>query len=321
METKDKLIEAFTSLMIEKINNLTQDYRTPWINIQGFKPRNINGRNYSAGNYFLLSFLCELRNYNFPIFLTFNQAKEKNIIVSKGEKSYPVYYYNRYFKHKITGENITSEKYMLLTPEAKNEFKKIMFLKYFNVFNIDQTNFADVYPEEYQKYQKEKENYKPQTNDFTCSEIDEMLSLNSWYCPIHIKASNRAFYSPAMDCITNPLKEQFPIGEDFYSTLLHEMAHSTGHKDRLDRNFAKTIMEKDLYAIEELTAELTSAIAGSLLDIAVGPREENAAYLNSWLSCLKEKPEYLFTILGAVSKATDLIMSKMNVKELEEEIN
>jgi len=318
METKDKLIEAFTSLMIEKINNLTEDFTTPWINIRGFKPRNINGRKYSAGNYFLLAFLCELRKYNFPIFLTFKQAKEKNLSINKGEKAYPVYYYNRYFKHRTTGENINSDEYMLLTPEAKNEYKKIMFLKYFNVFNIDQTNFKEVYPAEYEKYQEEKDSYNPQTNGFICPEIDEMLLLNSWYCPIHIKESNRAFYSPKLDYITNPLKEQFPNGEDFYTTLLHEIAHSTGHKDRLDRNFAKSIDEIDIYAIEELTAELTSAIVGSILNIAVEPREQNAAYLNSWLSCLKEKPEYLFTILGAVSKATDLMMTKINIEVLEE---
>lgn len=97
MKTKlDKNAEKFVSLMVEKIESISTNWEKPWFsNIaskQNFIPQNLSGRLYSGGNLFMLLMLCEEHNYQTPVFLTFNQAKNENISILKGAVSFPVYH-------------------------------------------------------------------------------------------------------------------------------------------------------------------------------------------------------------------------------------
>lgn len=70
-----------------------------------------------------------------------------------------------------------------------------------------------------------------------------------------------AYYQPSKDYVVVPSLEKSIGAEEYYSTLFHELAHSTGHSTRLNR---KELMESDgfgkaNYAKEELTAEMTAA--------------------------------------------------------------
>jgi antirestriction protein ArdC len=68
-------------------------------------------------------------------------------------------------------------------------------------------------------------------------------------------AGDRAFYRPSTDCIHLPLKEQFPSAGDYYSTLLHELGHWTGHATRLNRDLSDPFGSIG-YVREELRAEI-----------------------------------------------------------------
>ncbi|MCS2394714.1 zincin-like metallopeptidase domain-containing protein [Bacteroides fragilis] len=120
------------------------------------------------------------------------------------------------------------------------------------------------------------------------------------------------------------LKSQFKDGESFYGTELHEMGHSTGVKNRLNR---KGFYENDKfnYGREELVAELISALSGVYLGISVTVREENAAYLKSWCKAIKEEPKFLFTVLADAIKGSKFIAQHLNIRldveEVEEEKN
>ena len=105
---------------------------------------------YTGGNAFLLLFLCEKFQYQTPVFMTFNQAKEAGISVLKGSKSFPVYYFLFYVYHKETRKKITFEEYKALSREQQQEYNVIPTYKYYSVFNLDQTNFSDVRPEEWE---------------------------------------------------------------------------------------------------------------------------------------------------------------------------
>lgn len=132
------------------------------------------------------------------------------------------------------------------------------------------------------------------------------------------------FNSISNDSITLPLKSQFKDGESFYGTELHEMGHSTGVKNRLNR---KGFYENDKfnYGREELVAELISALSGVYLGISVTVREENAAYLKSWCKAIKEEPKFLFTVLADAIKGSKFIAQHLNIRldveEVEEEKN
>lgn len=190
-----------------------------------------------------------------------------------------------------------------------------------------QTNFAEKYPNRWdilkakfsgeEQPQEEKEMY---VNPI----LDEMNKNQNWVCPIQTVSSDSAFYSISNDSITLPLKSQFKDGESFYGTELHEMGHSTGVKNRLNR---KGFYENDKfnYGREELVAELISALSGVYLGISVTVREENAAYLKSWCKAIKEEPKFLFTVLADAIKGSKFIAQHLNIRldveEVEEEKN
>ena len=105
-------------------------------------------------------------------------------------------------------------------------------------------------------------------------------------------AGDRAFYRPSTDSIHLPLKEQFPSAGDYYSTLLHELGHWTGHATRLNRDLSDPFGSIG-YAREELRAEIASLIIGSELGIGYDPGQ-HAAYAASWIQILEHQPLEIF---------------------------
>jgi antirestriction protein ArdC len=64
-----------------------------------------------------------------------------------------------------------------------------------------------------------------------------------------------------------PKLNTFIDADSYYKVLFHELAHSTGHKDRLNR---KTLLEvnhwgDNTYAKEELVAEISAMYLTGLL--------------------------------------------------------
>lgn len=309
------LTESLISLLVQKIESFTGNYRTAWIQIKGFTPRNLRGTVYSNWNTIFLSILCEMKQYSLPIFMTFNQAREKGVSILKGKRSHPIVYFKYLVYHKETNAPIKFEVWKGLSKELKKQYKIIPLMRYYNVFNIDQTNFKEVLPEEYEKLINDNETLLPETNGFTCTELDDLLFMGNWDCQIHVRESNEAYYSLSRDYIVVPEKKQFPIQEEFYSTLLHEMAHSTGHPNRLDREMQPHFLDKNAYATEELIAELTSAIVGNILRISVMPSDNNVAYLKGWLHNLKEEPAYIHKLFSKVNNAVFYMTNKIAINK------
>lgn len=300
--TIEKIAPMFTELLIKKIECLKTDWQKPWItSLEQGLPRNIRGTLYNGGNVLMLLFYTEFMKFTLPVFLTFNQAKEEDLSVSKGARSFPVYYWFKFVVHKETKKTIKYEEYRKLPATEQENYKVIPQMKYYNVFNIDQTDFAGKYPERYERMKKgeQPEDY---SDRMIYEALDELVYLQNWYCPIKVQYSDSAYYSPSSDHIVCPQREQFPQGAEFYGTLLHEMAHSTGSPQRLNRTFG-CFFGDALYAREELVAELTAALCGAFFGYATAPQENNAAYLKHWLTKLREEPAFLVEILGDVNKA------------------
>ena len=240
--------------------------------------------------------------------MTFMQAKDSGLNILKGEKSFPVIYWNFSVRDK-NGKKIPFDVYKNLDKNEQQEYKVTPFLKTYNVFNVQQTNLQETKPE---KWEALKEQFKiPAIKDeqgmLTVPLIDAMVREQQWICPIYSKEGNSAYHARGEDNhIVVPLKGQFKDGENFYSTLLHEMAHSTGEPEHLNREKGVIFGDKQ-YAKEELVAELTSATVGQSLGISTHIREENAMYLKNWLGALKEDPKFIYNILADVGKASNMI--------------
>ena len=151
MKNENPALEKYAELMIEKMKEVhSSNWTKPWFTsrFKGF-PQNLTGRSYNNQNKVLLYFICDKYKYKTPIFVTFNQARNEKIQVLKGAKAFPVSYYDLIIKDKITGKRVTREFYKDLSPAEQEKYKVIPFLKYYNVFNLDQTNYSEVYPEKW----------------------------------------------------------------------------------------------------------------------------------------------------------------------------
>ena len=122
---------------------------------------------------------------------------------------------------------------------------------------------------------------------------------------VHSGESQResAFYVPSKDYINMPDKTLFDDSEGYYSTLLHELAHWSGHESRLDRELNTGRFGNEAYAFEELVAELASTFLSAHLGVHQGFRANHAKYLKSWLVVLKNDSKALMTAASQAEKA------------------
>ena len=128
--------------------------------------------------------------------------------------------------------------------------------------------------------------------------------LNAIGAEVHY-GGDRAYYAPGPDRIYCPALDQFHDAEAFWSTVLHEHIHWTGHSSRLDRLDITKPFGSPEYAAEELVAELGAAIAAARLNISPQPRPDHAAYLAHWLDILDADPKALFRSAAAAQRAVD----------------
>ena len=327
----EKIASQFADLMVEKIQSLEKDWQKPWFTFPGYSgcggninlalPQNLDGRHYEGGNAFLLLFQCEKMGYKTPVFLTAKRAFKEQLNI-KGQTSFPVWYMEIVAMHKETKKYIKFNEYRALSEGEREEYKLKFFDKWYNVFNLDQTDFAEKYPARWEKLQAkfkspEKKEETPATPDasesfYKNSVLDAMLQVQNWVCRIDVQHSDRAFFSPGGDFIMCPLKAQFRDGESFYSTMLHEMSHSTGTAERLNRTFGRFFGD-DAYGRVELVAELSAALSGMMMGISTGIRDENAAYIKSWIKNIREEPKFLISTLNDAMKTVKYIFNTLNI--------
>lgn len=132
-------------------------------------------------------------------------------------------------------------------------------------------------------------------------------------------AQDRAYYSPALHMVHLPLKDTFETSEDYYQTMMHEFAHSTGHNNLLNRKTltAQCGFRTKTYAKEELVAELSSLYTLSALKLMNDDILKNSiAYLKSWGDELKTSIKHnIIATIRQSTKATNLILNIQDNKE------
>lgn len=311
-DARGKALKMYADLLVEKIKEVeASDWKKPWFsNSFSGNAQNINGRLYNNFNQILLSIECEQKGYKTPVFFTFNQAKEINVNIRKGEKGFPVSFYSPIISDK-EGNKISKTDYNNLSEAEKEAYTVKHYVTFYHVFNIDQTNFAEKQPEAWdQMLDRFSMDLHIQGNDYVNPYLDLLIRDQKWVCPINLVKQDNAFYNWNEDAITLPTFEQFPDKKEFYYTALHEMAHSTGHKSRLNRTFGK--FGDASYSREELVAELSSAFAGKQLGMSTSPRKENAQYLKGWLEAINKDQEFLYKILKDVGRSVTMIENSVS---------
>ncbi|MCK4717771.1 MAG: DUF1738 domain-containing protein, partial [Thermoplasmata archaeon] len=203
----NKTYEVITDQIIGLLEKGTVPWRKPWTG--GGLPRNINGRPYRGVNVFVLYG----QEYSSPCWLTFNQAKKLGGNIKKGEKGIPVVFWKILKRLTDEVDEITGEPVV----------KQVPFLRYYTVFNLDQTDGIEA-----------EQEMMPLTDTTPIKRTEDILD-HMQHPPLVKHEGYRAFYSPIRDEIVLPEQKFFFSTEDYYSTRFHETIHWTGHNSRLNR--------------------------------------------------------------------------------------
>lgn len=281
-----------TDRIIAQLEQGIVPWRSPYFSKVGL-PRNFtSGRSYQGINVFLLGTL----RFTSPYFLTFLQAKDLGGHVRKGEKGHLVVKYGTYTKNDESN------------PVA-DEAETRRFLKGYSVFNASQIEGVS-FPE--------IEGLQPlemsERTNVARSIVAGMPSPPSIF-----EGSAVPCYRKAFDSVHMPEPGFFESEEAYYSTLFHELVHSTGHASRLARPsllenkgmHAEEDTSRKVYAEEELVAEMGASFLNAEAGIMEAELPNAAAYLQSWLTALKSKDAKGWIIRAAsqAQKAANFILN------------
>jgi len=276
--------EVITARIIKQLESGTAPWQKPWkASGKSGLPRNlITNREYRGINVWILL----SSGYASPCWLTYRQARELGGHVRQGEVGLPVVYW-KFGTREVQDGDETIE-------------KKSVLCRYYTVFNLEQCEGLKIRPAESAENQ-------PQVQPIEACEqvVDEWLSK-----PMIGHGGDHASYSKALDCVQMPERKCFDRVEEYYSTLFHELTHSTGHPTRLNRS-TLTDFERfgdQNYSREELVAEMGAAFLAGYWGIDNRTINNSAAYLANWLDALKNDSRLVLVAASQAQKAADLIL-------------
>lgn len=280
-----KICEMVAERVLEELKNGVVPWNQPWFGSNRFVSH-VNGKSYSLLNCMLLGKPGE--------YATFNQVTKEGGKVKKGAKSKIVVFWSPVKKEE--------------TDDSGEKKEKVYFiLKYYRVFNLNDCENIK------KKYLNDDD------TKFVHEEVKDAEDVIHGYCEanptlkiMRDERSNSAYYRPSEDLIQVPMMEQFEKVEEFYSTLFHEMTHSTGHWSRLGR-FSESgtvaAFGGEDYGKEELIAELgAAALCGKCGIESRDSFRNSAAYLKGWTEAIKGNPEMIVAAAGKADKAVEFIL-------------
>ena len=272
------IYQEVTDRIIAQLEKGIIPWKKPWVSSGCEAISHLTGKPYSLLNQLMLGRPGE--------YATFKQVQEAGGRVRKGEKASMVVFW------KITEQE----------DEKTGEKKQVPFLRYYNVFHIDQceglqTRFAVHHPD------------KAQPDARADAIIADYLQRSG--VKLTHEASNRAYYQPITDSITLPERKQFLNTAEYYGTAFHELTHSTGHKSRLDRLEKMAFFGTEAYSKEELVAEIGAAALVNHVGLESDESfQNNAAYVQSWLKVLENDKRFIISAAGKAEKAVSLILGE-----------
>ena len=282
--------DVYTRVTEEILSLIAQgdcQYRMPWHHSGASTTRPVNlvsGKAYRGINVVSLWAAAQSRGFTGGVWATFQQWQARGARVRKGERS----------SLAVLWKEIRRDDEQPSADDDQVTGRPRMFARAFHVFNADQVD----------GYVYEAAPILPESERLAGAEaFIRALGISATF------GADCAYYHLAKDQVFLPHFSAFCDAHGFYATWLHECAHATGAKHRLDRDFTAR-WTKDALAMEEMTAELAAAFLLADLGIAHHPREDHAAYVASWLKVLRNDPKALFTAAGKAQAAADWMQAR-----------
>jgi antirestriction protein ArdC len=287
--------ETITNRIIAQLESGVIPWRKDWASdgSNGLPKNKLTGKHYRGIN--VLSLLCS--GYSGSEWLTYKQAQEMGGNVRKGETGTPIVFWSKWTrKGETPSESQDGDAGETGTTGPRG------FLKQYYVFNLSQVDGLT------SELPFDRPEFEP---------IDAAESIASRYLsatgPSLAHGGPRAFYRPSDDGVRMPDRSAFQSAHGYYSTLFHELAHSTGHASRLDRKdgMENITFGSKKYAAEELLAEFGASFlcgeAGITNDRLI---ENQAAYISNWLDVLKGDNKVAIFAAQRAQKAADYILQR-----------
>ena len=269
--------QEITNRIIAELEKGIIPWEKPWVS-NGSAISRTTGRPYSLLNQMLLGRPGE--------YLTFKQCQEAGGKIKKGEKASMVVFW----------------KWIEQEDKETGEKKDIPFLRYYNVFHIDQCEGIAA------KHQIDAPRPSGAEANEAAQQIVDGYVERSGITLKH-EEGDRAFYRPSADMVVVPDISQFKLTAEYYSTLFHELTHSTGHASRLNRLVKAAFFGTESYSKEELVAEIGAATLVNHVGLeTVSSLRNSAAYIQNWLKVLKDDKRFIVSAAGKAEKAVQLIL-------------
>lgn len=282
------LYAEVTQKIITMLEKGVVPWRSPIMGAgQAGMPKNLSsGKAYRGVNIFLLALTSYVKGYDSAYWLTYRQAQERGGHVRKNEK----------------GSMVVFWKQLEVQDKETQELKRIPLLRHYTVFNVRQCEGIEA----------------PDPAKFTPSVFEANAAADAivqGYAggPVIEHDGTRAFYRPKEDKVYMPAPERFTHTSEYYSTLFHELSHSTGAKHRLDRGLSDKLAPfgSPDYGKEELIAEMSAAFLSAEAGLERSTVIENqAAYISGWLGTIKADKKLVVWAAAAGQKAADWIRGR-----------
>lgn len=308
-EGQQKIYDMITGMILKVIKeNKVLPWRKPWkietILATNFKTKTV----YKGANLYLLNLIAPMFFGKIgPYWLTFKQVKDLGGRVKAGASAFPVIYYSVYYSvNKPQRKTITEEEYNAMTQEQRveREAKELWTINYYNVFPQE-----DIEGIEFPSHAATRVASPIESAESIVQGMPQRPDIQ------HHKVG-RAFYAPDDDYIRVPEINYFASDQEYYSTLFHELVHSTGHSSRLDRFEANKKVAPDGrdYDFEELIAEMGASYLNAEAGILYFTLKNSAAYLKGWQKKLEDAMtddnKFFLKASAKAAQAADFILAR-----------
>jgi len=280
-DNKATVADVITNLIIEKLESGIIPWKKPWNGSQNTPKNLFSLKDYRGVNSFILGCF----SHDLPFYATFKQVVDHKGSIRKGAKSIPICFYSvKEVEDRTTGDDTN-----------------IFILRYYRVFNI-----CDIEGIEAPAMEEITREFSP------IQEAERIVNAMPFKPEVKTGGA-KAYYSPSLDYIGMPEQELFYSDEEYYSTLFHELTHSTGHSSRLNRSTVTKTAHygSSEYSKEELIAECGASFLNAHAGIVNNVIDNSTAYIKGWLSVLKSKDNrgLIITAASAGQKACDYILN------------
>ena len=306
----DEYHRQFADVIIEQIRQGTAPWQKPWGPGERVLPSNVDtGRSYAGGNSLHLAAVQQSRGYADVRWGTYRQIQARGGQVRKGEQGTRILSFQDHRKIAVTDERGR--------PVKDNEGKRVYryerlpkpFVRQYTVFNAEQADGLPARP-------------TPTTEPLWKVHQNAERVLADSGVPVRHVAGDRAFYNLNRDEIVLPERVQFPSANHYYQTALHELGHSTGHPERMNRATLVEGMSEGFgspaYAKEELRAEISAMMTGERVGVGHDP-SRGAAYVEGWVAALEEDPREIRRAAADAQKISDFVLVRSRERAAERE--